>query len=534
MSRTTHGFVGKLARRPESEPFFRLAKTAKQAMFVLSSMQPDAARRRKGRSKPDRVFRHSLMPALLSCLFLQCGWAAERPDRPNIVLLFADDLGYGELGCQGNPEIPTPHIDSIARNGVRFTSGYVTAAYCSASRAGLMTGRFQTRFGYEFNPTGAQNEHPDAGLPLSQVTLAQHLKDAGYTTALIGKWHLGAHPKYHPIRRGFDEFFGFMHEGHYFVPPPWRGVTTMLRRKALPDGNSGRWIDGKLIYTTHMGRNEPAYDASNPILRAGQPVEEKTYLTDAFTREAVDFIERHKRTPFFLYLAYNAVHSPLQGADRYMDRFAHIGDIHRRIFAAMLANLDDSVGAVLAKLRAEGLEENTLVFFISDNGGPTRELTSSNLPLKGGKGDMWEGGIRVPFMMQWKGRLPAGRVYAKPVVSLDVFGTAAAIADAPIPKHRAIDGVNLIPYLTGAKEGRPHETLFWRARQRTAIRVGDWKLVRNPQGRAQADWHLYHLADDLGEEKNLAALEPEKLEEMMAAWQELNGEMIESIWSPGR
>lgn len=465
---------------------------------------------------------------------MQCGLAAERPDRPNIVLLFADDLGYGELGCQGNPEIPTPHIDSIARNGVRFTNGYVTAAYCSASRAGLMTGRFQTRFGYEFNPTGVHCEHPDAGLPASEVTLAQHLKDAGYTTALIGKWHLGAHPKYHPIRRGFDEFFGFTHEGHYFVPPPWRGVTTMLRRKALPDGSAGRWIDGKLIYTTHMGRNEPAYDASNPILRAGQPVEETAYLTDAFTREALDFIERHKRRPFFLYLAYNAVHSPLQGADSYMERFAHIGDIHRRIFAAMLANLDDSVGAVLGKLRAEGLEENTLVFFISDNGGPTRELTSSNLPLKGGKGDMWEGGIRVPFMMQWKGRLPAGKVYAKPVVSLDVFGTAAAIANAPIPRRRAIDGVNLIPYLTGAKEGRPHKTLFWRARQRTAIRVGDWKLVRNPSGRSGSDWHLYNLADDLSEEKNLAASEPEKLEEMMAAWTELNSEMIESVWSPGR
>lgn len=464
--------------------------------------------------------------------------AEERPDRPNIVLLFADDLGYGELGCQGNPQIPTPHIDSIARNGVRFTSGYVTAAYCSASRAGLMTGKFQTRFGYEFNPIGAHNEDSDAGLPLAEVTLAQHLKDTGYTTALIGKWHLGGHPKFHPIRRGFDEFFGFMHEGHYFVPPPWKGVTTMLRRKALPDGSSGRWVDGKLIYTTHMGGNEPAYDANNPILRAGQPVGETEYLTDALTREAVDFIGRHKRKPFFLYLAYNAVHSPLQGADRYMEKFAHIEDIHRRVFAAMLANLDDSVGEVLAKLRAEGLEENTLVFFISDNGGPTRELTSSNLPLKGGKGDMWEGGIRVPFMMQWKGQLPAGKVYEKPVVSLDVFGTAAAIANAPIPKskRRAIDGVNLMPYLTGEKEGSPHETLFWRAKQRTAIRVGDWKLVRNPKGRSGAgsEWHLYNLAEDLSEEKNLAASRPEKFKELTAAWEKLNGEMIESVWEPGR
>jgi len=304
----------------------------------------------------------------------------------------------------------------------------------------------------------------------------------------------------------------------------------------LPDGSQGRWLDGKLIYTTHMGHNEPAYDANNPILRHGQPVVEKEYLTDALTREAVDFIERHKRKPFFLYLAYNAVHSPLQGADKYMERFSHIEDIHRRIFAAMLANLDDSVGAVLAKLRAEGLEDDTLIFFISDNGGPTRELTSSNLPLRGGKGDMWEGGIRVPFLMQWKGKLPAGQVYEKPVVSLDVYGTAAAVADAPIPnlKKRRIDGVNLMPFLTGERQGRPHETLFWRAKQRTAIRVGDWKLVRNPRGRSGNDWQLYDLAKDLSEKNNLARTKPEKLEEMRAAWGKLNGEMIESVWDPRR
>ena len=466
------------------------------------------------------IIGHGLAPA----------FAAERPDRPNIVLLFADDLGYGELGCQGNPQIPTPHIDSIARNGVRFTSGYVTAAYCAASRAGLMSGRFQTRFGFEHNPTGAYCAHPDAGLPLSERTLARHLRDTGYVTGLIGKWHLGSHPKYNPMRRGFDEFFGFTHEGHYFVPPPWKGVTTMLRRKALPDGGQGRWVDGKVIYTTHMGNNEPDYDADNPILRAGQPVEEKDYLTDALTREAVDFIDRHKRKPFFLYLAYNAVHSPLQGADKYMDRFAHIEDIHRRIFAAMLANLDDSVGEVLAKLRAEGLEDDTLIFFISDNGGPTRELTSSNLPLKGGKGDMWEGGIRVPFLMQWKGQLPAGMVYDKPVVSLDVFGTAAAIANAPIARNRPIDGVNLMPYLTGENKGRPHETLFWRARARTAIRVGDWKLVKNPGGRADAEWQLYYLAEDLSEENNLAGKQPDKFKEMMAAWDKVNGQMMDPVW----
>ena len=388
--------------------------------------------------------------------------------RPNIVLLFADDLGYGELGCQGNPQIPTPHIDSIANAGIRFTDGYVTAAYCSASRAGLMTGRYQTRFGYEFNPIGQHNEDPRAGLPASEVTLAQHLHDAVYTTALFGKWHLGGHASFRPLRRGFNEFFGFMHEGHFFVPPPYRQATTMLRRKTLPDGSKGtrsgnnRWIseDGRLIYTTHMGRNEPAYDANNPILRGGQPVEESAYLTDALTREAVDFIERSRDRPFFLYLAYNAVHSPLQGADAYMKRFSHIEDVHRRIFAAMLANLDDSVGKVLQALRTCGLEENTLVFFVSDNGGPTRELTSSNLPLRGGKGDVFEGGIRVPFMVKWPRALPAGKTDRRPVISLDIYATSAAVAKAPLPDWRNIDGVNLIPFLTGLETGDPHDVLF--------------------------------------------------------------------------
>lgn len=468
------------------------------------------------------------------------GIASDSPDRsgihrPNIVLLLADDLGYGELGCQGNPQIPTPHIDSIARAGVRFTSGYVTAAYCSASRAGLMTGRYQTRFGYEFNPIGHRNEEPGAGLPASELTLAQHLHNAGYATGLIGKWHLGGSAAYHPHRRGFDEFFGFLHEGHYFVPPPYNGVTTMLRRRTLPTFAKGRWVrrDGKLILTTHMNHDEPAYDADNPILRGGQPVEEKEYLTDAFTREAVDFIDRNSDRPFFLYLAYNAVHSPLQGADGYMAKFDHIEDIHRRIFAAMLAHLDDSVGEVLAKLREEKLEENTLIFFISDNGGPTRELTSSNAPLRGGKGQTYEGGIRVPFLLQWKGELPAGTEYHRPVSSLDVFGTAAEVAHARLPKNRTIDGVSLLPFLKGDRKGDPHAELFWRLGQRAALRQGEWKITRSVPGmNATPRWELYNLAEDLAESVDLAKKNPEQLTKLVARFDELNGEMIEPAWSP--
>lgn len=326
---------------------------------------------------------------LLVTIFLQ--ESISIAGQPNVIVLFADDLGYGELGCQGNPEIPTPNIDSIAEQGVRFTDGYVAGPNCSPSRAGLLTGRTPTRFGYEFNPIGAVNERPGVGLPTSEVTIAETLQNAGYTTGLIGKWHQGGSAEFHPFRHGFDEFFGFTHEGHYFVPPPYRGVTTMLRRKTLPNGLTGRWEGSKgLIYTDHMGHNEPDYDANNPIVRGGQPVQESEYLTDALTREAVDFIDRHDDKPFFLLLAYNAVHSPLQGADPYMEKFKHIDDIHRRIFAAMLANLDDSVGAVMDQVRRSGIEDETVIFFLSDNGGPTRELTSSNAPLRGSKGTMYE------------------------------------------------------------------------------------------------------------------------------------------------
>lgn len=453
--------------------------------------------------------------------------------RPNIVLLIADDLGYGELGCQGNPEIPTPNIDSIALDGVRFTDGYVTGPYCSTSRAGLFSGRYQNRFGYEFNPIGADNEDPAVGLPPSEVTLAEHLRRVGYATSLIGKWHLGGAAAYHPIRRGFDEFFGFTHEGHFFVPAPYRNVTTMLRRRALPDGNQGRWIseDGRTVLSTHMGNHEPSYDANNPILRGSQPHEELEYLTDAFTREAVDFIDRHHDRPFFLTVAYNAVHSPLQGADAYMAKFSHVGDIHRRIFSAMLANLDDSVGAILDKLRDTDLEDNTLLLFISDNGGPTRELTSSNLPLRGEKGSVYEGGIRVPFMARWPGHIPMGLIYQKPVISLDIYPTVASAAGAPVRERQQTDGIDLLPYLGGETNGSPHESLYWRSQQRRALRLGDWKVVKNPMRGSNPDWQLYHLKEDISETRDLADERPEKLEQLLGEWDRMNDQMIEPFWS---
>lgn len=464
----------------------------------------------------------TLLATVIAVALVSIGQAAV---QPNVIVLFADDLGYGELSIQGNPEIPTPHIDSIAANGVRFTDGYVTGPNCSPSRAGFMSGRIPTRFGYENNPIGARNEDPTIGFPADEVTIAETLQDAGYVTGIIGKWHLGGTAAYHPFRHGFEEFFGFTHEGHYFVPPPWDGVTTMLRRKTIPGGGEGRWVGKKnLIYHTWLS-NEPDYDANNPIVRGGQPVEEHEYFTDAITREAVDFIDRHDDKPFFLYVPYNAVHSPLQGADAYMKKFAHIEDIHRRIFAAMLANMDDSVGDILKQVRKSGLEENTIVFFLSDNGGPTKELTSSNLPLRAGKGAMHEGGLRVPFMVQWKGTIPAGKVYEKPVTSLDIYATAAANAKATAPKN--IEGVDLVPYLTGRNSGRPHETLFWRQGGKAGLRHGNWKLVRMGGRRdvGKAKWELYDLSSDLSEENNLAKTNPERLNELVSIWETMNGEM---------
>ncbi|MBL9186349.1 MAG: sulfatase-like hydrolase/transferase [Opitutaceae bacterium] len=462
---------------------------------------------------------------LALALVASAAWAAQTAPRPNIVFIVADDLGYGELGSYGGREIPTPHLDALAASGMRFTDAYVTAPFCAASRAALVTGRYQTRFGFEFNPIGARNADPRIGLPVGEKTIADRLRDVGYATALVGKWHLGGTADYHPQRRGFDEFFGFLHEGHYFVPPPWTGVTTWLRRRALPDGGKGRWTspDGRLIWSTHLNNHEPDYDADNPILRGSQHVEERANLTDAFTREACDFIGRHRAQPFFLLLAYNSVHSPMQAPDAYLAKFAHVPDIHRRIFAAMLAHLDDCVGQVVAQLRSAGVAEKTLVVFLSDNGGPTRELTSSNAPLRGEKGSLFEGGVRVPFLAAWPGVIPAGRVVAAPVISIDFTVTAQHLGGAVTPANA--DGVNLLPLLRGESAPVSRDTLYWRVGERHALRAGSWKLLRD-----RGPWQLYDLAADIGEKSDLAAREPARVAELTALWEKWNAANVASKW----
>jgi arylsulfatase B len=478
---------------------------------------------------------------LLGCALCAPLIAAE-PARPNILFLIADDLGYGELAAFTSAnaaasaaasaavrDIPTPHLDALAASGVRFTNGYVTAPFCAASRAALMTGRYQTRFGFEFNPIGAKNAAPGIGLPVGEKTIADRLRDAGYATALVGKWHLGGTAEFHPQRRGFDEFFGFLHEGHTYVPPPWEGVTSWLRRRALPDGGKGRWTspDGRIVWSTHLNNHEPDYDADNPILRSSQPVDERANLTDVFTREACDFITRHRTQPWFLTLAYNAVHSPMQGADAYMAKFAHIPDVHRRIFAALLAHLDDSVGRIITQLRTTGLEENTLIVFLSDNGGPTRELTSSNAPLRGEKGALYEGGIRVPMIVSWPGRVAAAQTLAQPVMSFDLTATALAAAGVTAPANNApLDGASLLPLLHGETTAAPHDTLHWRVGRKNALRAGEWKLIHDAAG----TWELYDLAHDVSEKENLAARDPARVAELAARWEKWSAQQIEPRW----
>lgn len=413
---------------------------------------------------------------------------AEARRRPNVVIILADDLGYADVGFHGCKDIPTPHIDSLAAGGVRCASGYVSAPVCSPMRAGLMTGRYQQRFGYEFNPGPIQRASPKYGVPLDEAMLPALMKKQGYVTGIVGKWHLGIRKEYHPMRRGFDSFFGFLHGSHSYV--------------------------------------DSRADSLNPIVAGYETVEEKAYLTNAFTREAVAFIDRHHGRPFLLYLAYNAVHGPLQAPQRYLERFPEIGNERRRTYAAMLSCMDDGVGRVLDAIRRHGLEGDTLIFFLSDNGGPPQANASRNDPLRGIKGTTYEGGIRVPFVVQWKGHLPAGKVYDHPVISLDILPTAMAAGRGRLPEGKTLDGVNLLPYLAGERTSPPHETLYWRIGDRQAIRHGHLKLVC--EGRSP--WELYNLANDIGEATDLADHQPAavtKLEEKYADW---SNRLADPLW----
>jgi arylsulfatase A-like enzyme len=388
-------------------------------------------------------------------------------DKPNIILILADDLGYADLSLNGSLQIQTPNIDALAKEGVNFLHAYVSAPVCSPSRAGLLTGRNQVRFGYDNNLANNQSgfDPEFAGLPIDQKTIGDRLKEAGYVTGLIGKWHLGSKEQFHPLHRGFDEFWGYVGGGHHYF-------------KSEENGQG------------YLAPLESNYKTPQPI----------TYLTDDKGDECVDFIRRHKNQPFFLYASFNAPHAPMHATEEDLALFSHILDEKRRIYLAMVHRLDVNVGRITKALEEYGLEENTLIVFLSDNGGPVDQNSSNNSPFNGQKGILLEGGIRVPFIMKWKGSLPSGETYTHPVISLDLMPTFMALSGIGSMDSDQFDGVNLMPYLTKKREGRPHESLKWRFTISAGIFEDNWKLIRLPDRLPL----LFDLGKDISEQNDVA------------------------------
>ena len=440
----------------------------------------------------------------LLLLFTVLAVPAAAADKPNVLIMVSDDQGYADVGFNGGKDVPTPHLDRLAASGVRCTSGYVTYPVCSPSRAGLLTGRYQARFGHENNPVYDPLD-PNEGLPLAEKLLPEHLKAAGYATGWIGKWHLGASPAHVPWKRGFDESFGFIGGGHRFLD----------------------WVPNERQYTL-------------PLIRNGEDSKEvPPHLTTALGNEAAAFIRRHREKPWMLYLAFNAPHTPHEPTPERLEKFAHIQNPQRRRYLAQVSLLDDAIGTITGALADTGQAQRTLVFFFSDNGGHVPS-GSDNTPLRGIKGTLYEGGVRVPFLVSWPAKIPAGRTCQEPVISLDAFATALAAAGLPMPTDKPCDSVNLVPHLAGETASPPHERLMWRLRAKDfAIREGRWKLIM-PEGRPA---ELYDLVADTAESRDLAAEKPElvrKLSATLTDWQKelkppvFPGSSVKSEdWGPG-
>lgn len=430
--------------------------------------------------------------ALAQCLVLQAlalPVVAQATPRPNIVLVVADDMGYGDLGCYGSKQVPTPHLDSLAASGVRFAQAYVSASVCAPSRAGLLTGRYQNRFGFEHNLVSAGSAYRDEsiGIPRDEKTIGDRLEAAGYRTACIGKWHVGDNqPWHHPRARGFDLFFGMLKGHHTYFPKPeenrlWRNRTRVREIEA-------------------------------------------PYLTDWFTDEALRFIDAAPAgEPWFVYLAYSTPHLPLEAKAEDLEAFAHVADPKRRTYCAMQRCLDRNVGRLVQHLEQQGLRDNTLLVFLNDNGGNCDTNAAINAPLRGQKSTLLEGGVRVPLLCSWPAVLPRDTVYEQPVISLDLMPTLLAAAGTTLEperlgpgrnaSRRIYDGVDLLPYLRGERgDERPHATLYWRAALRgAAIRDGDWKLLRLPHRPPE----LYDLATDVSELRNVASDHPDRVAALM-------------------
>ncbi|WP_289040669.1 sulfatase [uncultured Zobellia sp.] len=407
------------------------------------------------------------------------GWAQ---DKPNIVFILSDDAGYADFGFQGSKEFKTPELDKFAKNSVRFTQAYVSAAVCGPSRAGLLTGKYQQKFGFEENNVpGLMSKSgltgDDMGLPLDQKTVADYLEEQGYKTALFGKWHQGNADRFHPTKRGFDEFYGFRGGARSYMP-----------------------------YRTEnqLKRNEDRLERG-----FGEYEEYEGYLTDGLADEAISFMERNQKNPFFIYLSFNAVHTPMEAKEEDLVKVQDLTG-KRKTLAAMAIAMDKACGKVLNRIKELGLDKNTLIVFTNDNGGPSDSNESSNHPLSGTKANHLEGGIRVPFLMSWLGKLKPNTVYDNPISTLDLLPTFVTAAGGNVSDIKGLDGVDLIPFLTDTKTGKPHETLYWKKEARGAIRHNDWKLVRFPDRPAE----LYNIKEDISEVNDLATEHPEKVREL--------------------
>ena len=406
---------------------------------------------------------------------------------PNIIVILADDAGYADFGFQGSREFRTPNIDALAQEGVTFTAAYATTPFCSPSRAGLLTGRYPQRFGYEFNLTHAPPPGVDPnfmGLAREEMTLGDHFRSGGYRTIAVGKWHVGALPQFHPNARGFDEFYGFLGGGSTYFAEQVREGT--------------------------MERN-------------GRPVRPTAYLTDDFAREAADYISANRDRPFLLYLAFNAVHTPMDAHPDDMKKVTHVSDPQRQRLAAMTLSLDRAVGVVRAALQDQGLDHRTLIIFTNDNGGDRVGLDASNAPLRGTKGTLLEGGIRVPLIVRYPDRRGAATRREEAVSLMDIMPTALEAAHLPVPAK--LDGRSL----ARKPATNSQRVLFWRYDNMAAIRDGRWKLLRFPDRPAQ----LYDLTTDLGEGRDLAGSQPVLVRELMAKLFAWEGSVTHPRWNTG-
>lgn len=401
--------------------------------------------------------------------------------QPNIILLYSDDAGYADFGFQGSKIMKTPNLDKLCEEGVRFTQGYMSGSSCGPSRAGLFTGKYQQRFGFEennvpgFMAANSALDDYEMGIPLTEKMMSEYLKELGYATAYYGKWHLGGADRFHPTKRGWDEFYGFRGGARSY----W----------AYPED-----------YDYKMNWLEQGF---------GNYKEPDKYLTDDLADAAVDFIERNKDRPFLAVLAFNAVHTPMDATDEDMKLYPELTGLRQQV-AAMTSGLDRACGKVIDKLEELGIDDNTIVIFTNDNGGPTDKNGSCNYPLAGTKSNQLEGGIRVPFVMKWPGQIKAGTEYDYPIIALDLIPTFVAAAGGDASKLTDLDGVDIVPFVKGEKKERPHEVLFWKKEVRAVIRKGDWKLMRHIDRPAE----LYNIAEDISERNNLVNEHPEMVKEM--------------------